>query len=160
EGAESFNLTLGQARADRVKLHLSRALDRVLPGLSNRVTIQTDTRGESEPLNRGVERDRRVEIFLPIKPKPAPPPPTVVTQDIKIVVKSFIAPIGGRIGAPTCSLLPPATMRLTALAAATDLAFSENPRTDRKDKGYRLFSERTFRVTCTDGRIASVVPSG
>jgi peptidoglycan hydrolase-like protein with peptidoglycan-binding domain len=170
EGDESFNRGLGQGRADRVKLHLARALDRVLPGLSNQVAIQTDTRGESEPLNRGVERDRRVEIFLPIKPKPAPPPPNVVTQDIKIVVKSFIAPIGGRIGAPTCSLLLPApvgpplpttaTMRLIALAAATDLAFSENPRTDRKDKGYRLFSERTFRVTCTDGRIASVVPSG
>ena len=90
-------------------------------------------------------------------------------QGIKVVAKSYIATIGSRTGSPTCSLmipLPPpfglssAQMRLDVLATATDLAFSENPLTDIKDKAYRLYSERTFSVACLDGQVSSVSASG
>ena len=36
---------------------------------------------------------------------------------------------------------------------------SENPTTDAKDRGYRLYTSRTFTVTCNGGTIVSVVPS-
>ena len=90
----------------------------------------------------------------------APVPPTV-TRDLRVVVKSYIAPIGGRTGSPYCGgvLNPLADVKLRALALATDAAMSENPLTDAKDKRYRLYSARTFTVTCNGGRIASVAPS-
>jgi hypothetical protein len=102
------------------------------------------------------------------------------TEDIKIVVKSYIAPIGASIGTPTCSLTYPVpvpvplpipgspitpapvpttpAMRLRALAAATDLMMSENPMADTKDKHYRLYSERTFSVTWMGNQLINVVP--
>ena len=88
------------------------------------------------------------------------PVPGTVTRDIKIVVKSYIAPIGRNAGAPYCGIVNPAThAELRALALVTDAAFSENPTTDAKDKRYRLYSSRTFTVTCNDRRIVSVVPT-
>lgn len=94
-----------------------------------------------------------------------PTGPGARTRDVKVVVKSFIARIGPRTGSlpARCLVLPPwtppATARLVALAAATDLAMSENPLTDARDKRYRLFSARTFAVTCQDGRLVSIIPS-
>ena len=72
-----------------------------------------------------------------------------------------IGPIGSNIGSPYCAgiLSPTAILRLRALAAVTDAGFSEDPRTDAKDKHYRLFSARTFTVTCNAGNVVSVVPS-
>lgn len=89
-------------------------------------------------------------------------PTGTVTRDIKIVAKSYIAPIRSAVGSPYCGGLmnPVADLKLRALAYATDAAFSENPLTDLKDKIYRLYSARTFTVTCSGGSIVSVVPSG
>ena len=89
------------------------------------------------------------------------PAPGTVTKDIKIVVKSYIARIGWDAGSPYCGglLNPGADIRLRALALATDAAMSEDPTTDAKDKYYRLYSARTFAVTCNGGRIVSVVPT-
>ena len=82
-----------------------------------------------------------------------------LTRDIKVVAKSYIAPIGLAAGVPYCGVLnPSAALRLQALALATDAAYSENPLTDAKNKRYRLYSSRTFTVTCEAGRIFSVVP--
>jgi hypothetical protein len=84
-----------------------------------------------------------------------------VTRNVKIVVKSYIAPIGPRAGSPYCGgfMNPSADLRLRALGLATDAAMSENPLTDLKDKRYRLYSSRSFAVSCGNGRILSVVPS-
>jgi hypothetical protein len=83
-----------------------------------------------------------------------------VTRDIKIVVKSYIAPIGLSAGVPYCGPLSPGThARLRGLALATDAAMRENPRTDAKDRAYRLYTSRTFTVTCNNGTVVSVVPS-
>jgi len=89
------------------------------------------------------------------------PAPATVTRDLRVVVKSYIAPIGGRTGSPYCGglLNPTADLKLRALALATDAAMSENPLADAKDKRYRLYSARTFTVTCNGGRIASVAPT-
>jgi hypothetical protein len=84
-----------------------------------------------------------------------------VTRDMKIVVKSYVAPIGWHAGSPYCGglLNPTADLKLRALALATDAAMSENPTTDAKDKRYRLYSARTFTVKCKGGTIVSVVPT-
>jgi outer membrane protein OmpA-like peptidoglycan-associated protein len=168
-GNDDYNFRLSRQRAETAMRELCTTLERMSPGLAGRIRFQVTSCGERQPKTKP-ELSRRVEVFLPKQVTP-PPPRKPTTQDIKIVVKSFISPIGARIGSPTCSLLvplpppappipTPATARLAVLARATDVAFSENPRTDVKDKAYRLFSARTFRITCQNGKISSVVPSG
>ncbi len=105
--------------------------------------------------------NRRVEIFVQTGIVPPPPvPPTTLTQDFRIVVKSFINTILPRIGFTRCFPLDPGSeARLAALAAATQAATGEDPLTDAKDKIYRLFSARTFTVTCANGGLVSVIPS-
>lgn len=83
------------------------------------------------------------------------------SRTFKIVVKSFIAPIGSSTGSAYCGgvLNPGPLLMLRALAYATDAAMSENPTSDAKDKRYRLYSSRTFTVTCNGPQIVSVVPT-
>jgi hypothetical protein len=87
--------------------------------------------------------------------------PGISTRTFKVVAKSYIAPIGLRAGSPPCGgfINPGADVRLRALALATDAAYSEDPRTDAKDKRCRLYSSRSFTVTCNGGNLVSVVPS-
>jgi hypothetical protein len=92
----------------------------------------------------------------------APATPRVDT--LRIVVKSFIECIGTAIGTLPfrCNLVPgPGTtqVRLAALAVATDRMMCENPMHDRKDKGYRLYSACTLRVTCRNGQLVDVIAS-
>lgn len=84
-----------------------------------------------------------------------------IVRNFRVVVKSYIAPIGLGAGSPYCGglLNASADIRLRALAAATDLAFGENPLSDAMDKRYRLYSSRSFTVTCSNGRIVTVVPT-
>lgn len=92
-----------------------------------------------------------------------------VVESIRITVKTYIAPVGGRIGSISCPVpvtLPapvpvpiPTAPRLAALAVATDASYSENPCHDRMDKRYRLFTQCAFRVTCQGGRLVNVTPS-
>ncbi len=105
--------------------------------------------------------NRRVEMFVQTGIVPQPPvPPATLTQDFRIVAKSFINTILPRVGFTRCFPLDPGSeARLAALAAATQAATGENPFTDAKDKIYRLFSARTFTVTCANGGLVSVIPS-
>ena len=83
-----------------------------------------------------------------------------VTVPIKIVAKSFIATIGLDAGVPTCGRFDlSAHARLRGAAAATDAAMRESPTSDAKDRRYRLYTSRTFTVTCNNGTIVNVVPS-
>ncbi len=159
-GPGNYNRALGLRRAHAVQAQLRKRIDDLKPGLSSRIKLATDTRGETEPRPGSPARSRRVEIFIPRSVVPPPPPPSTTTRDVKIVVKSYIAPIVGRAGATLCSRVDPsAGLKLAALAAATDKAFSENPLTDAKNKKYRLFTSRMFRVVCGGGRILSVTPT-
>jgi hypothetical protein len=159
-GPPAYNRALGLRRAEAVQAHLKKRLEELQPGLSARLKIVADTRGEDQPRPGDPARSRRVEIFMPRRVvSPPPPTPAATTRDIKIVVKSYIAPVGARIGATICAAADPtAVARLAALAAATDAAFSENPLSDKKDKKYRLYTSRVFRVTCAGGKLLSVTP--
>jgi OmpA family len=159
-GSDAYNFNLALRRAQEIRRQLIVAIEKRKPGLSSSVTITPESRGEKDPLPGSPDRSRRVEVFLPPTGIPPPPAPAAITKDFKIVVKSYIAPIRVRIGATVCSAVDPvATGRLAALALATDTAFSENPLTNLKDKKYRLYSERTFRVECLGGKIVRVTPS-
>jgi len=154
-GPAPYNRALGLRRAHAVQAQLKKRIDDLKPGLGSRIKLAADTRGEDEPRPGSPARSRRVEIFN--LRSVVPPPPSTTTRDVKIVVKSYIAPIIGRTGATVCSRLDPTSaLKLSALAAGTDKAFSENPLTDAKDKKYRLFTTRTFHVVCSGGKIVSV----
>ncbi|HEX2047682.1 MAG TPA: DUF4157 domain-containing protein [Acidimicrobiales bacterium] len=91
-----------------------------------------------------------------IGPAPPPPPAATTTRTFEVVVKSFIRTIGTTAGAMFCPtflgdpFVGP-TARLQGLAVATDLMFSETAPTAAKDTHYRLFSRRTFTLTCRHG---------
>ena len=170
-GTDLDNSRLGQLRANEVQRQLIATLERISPGSSRSLGFFAESRGETQQIPGSPERTRRVELFIltppvPPAPAPVPPPPTRIVKTMKVVVKSFIAPIGTRIGTPTCLVsfppgLPPvpAVTTLAGLAAVTDVTFSERPTTDAKDKRYRLYSERTFTVTCENGSITHVTSS-
>lgn len=81
-------------------------------------------------------------------------------QNINVVAKSFIAKIETNTGSVPCSATDDSSdTKLKAFAALTDIGFSEDPQTDAKDKGYRMYSACTFTVTCEGGNLVSVVPS-
>lgn len=75
EGSGAHNLTLGRQRATEVLNRLRSELESVQRGLSARVTLSADSRGEREPTGRGRELDRRVEILLPRLGGARPPRP-------------------------------------------------------------------------------------
>lgn len=120
------------------------------------------------------ERFRTVLLFLSKTPVP-PPVTSVKTQTIQIVIKSFIAVIGGSVGTlpgRTVVVLPLPTLPvpfipvptsnqtlLEILAKATDVAYSENPVTVSKDKHYRLFSACNFTVTWSEGKLLGATAS-
>lgn len=165
-GTDRDNFMLGQARAEEVRRQLVSTIERISPGASAGLTLKVESRGETQQIPGSPERSRRVEVF--VLPAPVPTPTVRKVMDVRVVVKSFIAPIGSRVGTAPCFLPlpapPPAPLiitadqRLAGLALATDAAFSENPLADRKDKAYRLYSERTFTATCEDGKLINVTP--
>lgn len=77
EGSDAYNQALGQRRADTMRARLRAELDALQPGLSGRLTIVAESRGERELTGRGRPFDRRVVIDLPrvhVRP-PYPRPP-------------------------------------------------------------------------------------
>jgi outer membrane protein OmpA-like peptidoglycan-associated protein len=83
EGSDAYNLALGKRRAEQTLARLRAELEALQTGLSTRVTLRADSRGERELTGRGREFDRRVEIQLPRsnrlpriprRPGPIPPP--------------------------------------------------------------------------------------
>jgi outer membrane protein OmpA-like peptidoglycan-associated protein len=73
-GTEAFNLELGTKRAREVRKHLLATLARMRPDIPwlSRITVQIESRGESQPIGDSHERSRRVEILLPTRPPPQP----------------------------------------------------------------------------------------
>jgi outer membrane protein OmpA-like peptidoglycan-associated protein len=68
-GQEGYNVRLGQKRAETTRQALTKELNRLSPGLAKRITIFSQSSGESSPVldSQGREdasRSRRVEIFL------------------------------------------------------------------------------------------------
>jgi outer membrane protein OmpA-like peptidoglycan-associated protein len=170
EGDEPYNDNLGARRALQVERQLREKLECLKPGSTSGLTFEVKTQGESQPLPglpNTAPGNRRVEICLVQPPAPVPPQQNTLTQTFKIVVKSFIRPIGiSGAGSTLCAAigipLPPfppipggPDLKLMALAKLTDAAYSEDPQTDIKNKIYRLFSSRTFTVSCLNGRISS-----
>lgn len=160
DGDAIFNRHLSCARA----LKAQQIVEEELAQRGISAIIRVFSHGATE----GDATQQRSVVMIRSAPEPPEPvTPAEQIEDIKVVVKSFIAFIGSRVGVilplgfPV--LVDPVSItetqvKLRALAAATDIAFNENPRHDRKDKGYRLYSERTFRVTCRDGNLTSVIP--
>lgn len=74
EGSDAYNMALGQRRADMVLARLRTELDAAQPGLSRRVTMRAESRGERELTGRGRPFDRRVEVQLPRAVVPVRPP--------------------------------------------------------------------------------------
>lgn len=88
------------------------------------------------------------------------------TATFNVVMKSYIAIIGDHTGAFSVSEVDDfgvTLQKLKAFAVATDLAFHEDPGDDRRvdgpTKGYRLFSQRQFTVTCRGPELISVQAS-
>jgi outer membrane protein OmpA-like peptidoglycan-associated protein len=103
EGDAAFNDRLGRQRAEQVRVQLTAALDRVLPGLSRQVEITTDTRGESQPRNQGAPKDRRVELFIPVAPRAARGCPPF-TSRIRLHLKILVPPTRFSIETMLCSM--------------------------------------------------------
>jgi hypothetical protein len=85
------------------------------------------------------------------------------TATVKVVVKTFIAHIGSHVGSIK-NVMPPydpvgVANRLKVFAATTDKLFNDNAGDDRKGKGYRLYTERSFTVTCRDSQLTNVAAS-
>lgn len=74
---------------------------------------------------------------------------------VRIVVKSFIQDIGANPGQAPENANPTAWLTLWE---GTHVNFVENPATDERDGRYRLYSERTFTVTCCDRVVTRITP--
>jgi hypothetical protein len=101
------------------------------------------------------QREARA-VFIEVLEKPVEPISTKCdVHEVKLVAKSFIAPIGTSIGVTPCFVSEPLSnlAKLQALATATENITKDNPTDDTKDKSYRLYSELKFSVTCLNGKL-------
>lgn len=73
-GTDAYNRGLGSRRAEQVKLSLQKQIDALSPGLSRGISINVDTRGESQPVPGNAPASRRVQVFVEIPQLPPPPP--------------------------------------------------------------------------------------
>jgi hypothetical protein len=83
------------------------------------------------------------------------------TEEIKITVKSFIAPIGNNVGYIICpGLNDPFSVasnaKLRAFALAMDQIIKENPKNDAMGKKYRLYSSRKFTIYYNNDKITRI----
>lgn len=81
-GSASYNLGLGQRRAEAVAQELRSALEHARPGSAGRVRFAVESRGESQPIPGSAVRSRRVHVCVvparpgrPPAPTPQPPRP-------------------------------------------------------------------------------------
>ena len=102
-GSDDYNVKLGLRRAEAVKAALEEALEdeigKLSPALAKgpteQITIDTDSRGEKEPVTRTrTERklNRRVEVFLSAvvtTPTPPPPPQPVTPKQPQIDLRKL-----------------------------------------------------------------------
>lgn len=64
-GPDWYNIQLGQRRAKKVRQTLIRQIEAIQAGLSRKIKFSIESLGERKSTGKGVEKDRRVEIFLP-----------------------------------------------------------------------------------------------
>jgi outer membrane protein OmpA-like peptidoglycan-associated protein len=64
-GSQEYNLKLGKRRAEGVARYLRDTVERMQPGLGQRVTFRVKSWGEHVPVAGDSARSRRVEILLP-----------------------------------------------------------------------------------------------
>jgi subtilisin family serine protease len=175
DGSNAHNLALGMRRADRVAQALRSSLEHLRAGSSSGVAIAVRSRGEDEQVAGGsVVLNRRVTI-CPAAPAPRPDVVPVRQRVFRVTAKSFIGPIGSHVGSLDCGIDTPlghvpsplTGPALRAFAAATDLAFSEDPRSDNifivpppDNKGYRLFSSVRVQIEHRGDELLSATPIG
>jgi subtilisin family serine protease/outer membrane protein OmpA-like peptidoglycan-associated protein len=82
EGTPSYNLALGQRRAESVSRALRRAIDAVRPGATARIHFQVGSEGEARQVSADGPANRRVVLCyteapapVPVPPRPTPRPP-------------------------------------------------------------------------------------
>jgi len=74
-GGESYNVGLGQRRAERVRAMLAAAIDAMQPGLAGRMSWSVRSAGETRPVSpTDHARNRRVEISVDRRAAPPPHP--------------------------------------------------------------------------------------
>jgi outer membrane protein OmpA-like peptidoglycan-associated protein len=69
-GGEIYNLDLAYRRAEDVERRLRAALENIKRGSASLVTLEVDACGEAQPISGDNARNRRVEIFVPVKQRP------------------------------------------------------------------------------------------
>lgn len=111
------------------------------------------------PAGLGCDRDCRCSAGRGLSGLAQTPPAPTHVREVRVVVKSFIRCIGGSVGSLPLWCPLGSSLRLRAMAFATDRMMCEEPMHDRKDKRYRLFSACTFQVTCQNGNVTAVTPS-
>merc|ERR1711916_228806 len=81
------------------------------------------------------------------------------TRDVRVTMKSYIAPIRGNIGKSPAKVWCPAwSLGARAVAHTTDstVASKERPGTSKKDNLYRMYTSRRFSVECNGDKISYV----
>ncbi len=149
EGDLNLNQALSCYRADAVSMMLKSA------GLGD--NIRSVRAGGPIPDTAKNPTFRAVSIDVQSKNRPdkkIPAEPTI--KEIKLVGKSFIAPIT-QTGISKCIFFDvKSQLKLEALAAVTEKLTGDHPVDDSEDKSYRLFSERKIRVGCLNGKFVTL----
>jgi len=167
-GGESVNagLRLRRAEAARQFLLSSGALpENVGPA---RIDLMSPARPVTPEPDRALLRSVRLSIEVPSTQGARPTVSNArTTLSHRVVIKSFIRPIGGNTGSIRCPGHPAnpavdplglsANLRLRALAGLVDALISETAPTDARDNQYRLYTARDFTVICENGVPASIV---
>jgi outer membrane protein OmpA-like peptidoglycan-associated protein len=118
-GSQAYNLELGKRRAESAARHLRATIERMQPGLGQRITFRIKSWGESVPVPGGAVQSRRVEILLPY----ASPPSTCRIVPVSTVQRATIisaAPQGRKV------ITTPSTRPCCMLAPAPDFATPGN----------------------------------
>ena len=164
EGPDDYNWILSCKRVVNIRKEMAHPSNGA-PGIPDNF-IAIYAHGETNRFSQtDLRPNRTVTITSVIPVRPTPVPPAVLSKkEFIVTVKSYIAPIGMRTGFIFCpSLLDLASVgpnvELRALGIATDLAYSEGPASDAKDKKYRLFSSRKFTVFYNSTSIIRVIES-
>jgi len=155
EGDVHHNFDLACRRAATVKkAFLSAKLPppAVISGALKRISHGATAQFGPRRLNRNVT----IKATLP--PRTTPSTPEAKLPPVTVVVRK----VGSAVGSVPCSLstvgtvVPlPADFALKGFALIVDSGATSNPTNDAKDQPYRLFSRRTFDVTCSGGSITA-----
>lgn len=96
EGTASYNLALGQRRADAVAGELRQALERIRAGSAASVAITARSEGEARQLGPDAASNRRVEVCYNEGPRPAPRPQPRPRPRPQVLVRHDVASTQGQ----------------------------------------------------------------